>query len=92
MGWRMRDLEDLDHWAEAIVSNTRIWRVYKSGYAMTHEGIKPEVLEWLEANVGPRDTVRVMGAWRMTIPITDSTTRFYFEDHSKAVLFKLTWG
>lgn len=81
-----------DDWPDAVVQNASVWQVYESGYAQTHHGLKPEVLDWLDENVGPRASMSCIGKWRMTIPITDPVTHFYFEDSNKALMFKLMWG
>lgn len=86
--------EDLDEdWTEAVVDNSKVWKLYEpSGMARTHDGMNPEVLAWLETNVGARARMNCIGEWRMSIPITDLKTYFFFKDRNHALMFKLKWG
>lgn len=80
-----------DDWIETRVDNARVWEVSAEGRRI-NMSLNPEVVEWLEANVGPRHTIRQVGNWRFSLPITDTFTLFWFEDADKATIFKLTWG
>lgn len=80
-----------DDWIECIIDNKRIWACTDDGFRKNLE-VNPDVVEWLEVNVGPRHTIRQMGTWRYSVPITDKFTLFWFEDPDKATIFKLTWG
>lgn len=85
--------EERNSWTEVTVPNKNVWtKVSDGGIRFGGLDLKPELLDWLHEHIGPKATVRQLGDWTKTIPLTDTFTIFSFKHHNHALLFKLTWG
>lgn len=81
-----------EEWESWVPVNVPTVNVLGPSYGSILDPMTDECLAWMEEHVGVKASVRQIGDWSKTIPLTGDFTLFYIKDPEKALLFKLTWG